>query len=162
MKVALKNPEVTLTFYYDLILNFSDDLVIPNECTELTVATSYSIDKIKFPYNLEKIHFCDLYKNPTDNIKFPPNLKELLITSELIKINNKTINENCKVIFNTNRNPLVNENLPNVKVIKINTVVRPFLNLPFTLEKIEYCYIFDGLIEESKIPFGVSVVKVEK
>ena len=34
-----QNQLESLWYNYDLILNFSDDLVIPNECTELTVAT---------------------------------------------------------------------------------------------------------------------------
>jgi hypothetical protein len=137
----------------------------PNSIETLQFGSNFNhpIDNVKWPQSLKTLIFGNNFNQLVENTKWPKSLNVVQFGSKFNqRITNETWPENTILILHSANEITVN-NLPNnLKHLKVMNLNCPLTNLPISLEKLDILYDENNYLEESKIPFGCEINKIQK
>ncbi len=153
-----------------ILIHNSYDSEIDSVCWPDSIETlqfganfNHPIDNVKWSKSLKTLIFGNNFNQSFENTKLPNTLKVVQFGSKFNqRITNKTWPDDTLLILICANEITVNHLPNNLKHLKIIDLNCPLINLPISLEKIDILYDHEDYLNESKIPFGCEINKIEK
>lgn len=161
---GLKFPDSIKHIYFSYSFDQSlDNVKLPLNLETLVFGKRFnkSIKNIIFPNNIKILQFGSRFNQSIDDIIFPESLEHIYFEDEFNhSLSNIKISNNTCIHLNSVESA---EKLPsNLEHFSITCLTKPLLNLPITLKTFKFYYNLENSFEQTKIPFGCKVFKINE